>query len=65
MLDALFSFLVDVVAFYLGRFYLLILTLGRYKADIGGRNSMMVSLFGGVVTLLLFIGFFSWINKGA
>ncbi|MBZ0069716.1 MAG: hypothetical protein K8F26_12985 [Thiobacillus sp.] len=64
MLDAVFNFLIDVVAFYLGRFYLLILTLGKYKAEMGDRNSLLVSLFGGVVTFAWAVGLFSWLNSG-
>jgi hypothetical protein len=64
MMDAVFSFLIDVVAFYLGRLYLLILTLGKYKAEIGDRNSLLVSLFGGVVTVAWVVGLLSWLNSG-
>jgi hypothetical protein len=62
MMDAVFTFLIDVAAFYSGRFYLQILTLGKYKAEIGGRNSLLVSLFGGLVTLALIVGLFSWLS---
>ena len=63
MMDAVFTFLIDVVSFYIGRFYLLILTLGKHKAEIGDRNSVLVSLFGGIVTLALVVGLFSWLNS--
>lgn len=63
MMDAVFAFLIDVAVFYLGRFYLQILSLGKYKAEIGGRHSLLVSLFGGLVTLALLVGAFSWLNS--
>ncbi len=64
MLDALFTFLSDVIAFYLGRFYLQVLTLGRYKIDIQSRHAPMVSLFGAIVTFAVILGFFAWFNVG-
>lgn len=64
MLDAIFTFLSEVVAFYLGRFYLQVMTLGRYKADIQGRHAPMVSLFGGIVTFAIVLGCFAWLNAG-
>lgn len=63
MLDAVFNFLFEVIAFHLGRFYLLALTLGRFNPSIGDRSQPLVSLLGGLVTLALIIGIAIWINQ--
>ena len=55
MLDAIFYFLSEVIAFHLGRFYLGLLTLGRYKPKFGDTSQSLVSLFGGLVTFALVI----------
>jgi hypothetical protein len=62
MLDSVFDFLSEVVAFHLGRFYLLILTFGRYKPKIGDTSQPLVSLFGGVLTIVLLVAVIAWIN---
>lgn len=63
MIDALVHFLFEVVVFYLGRLYLSILTLGRYRPKLDDRNQPMVSLFGGIITLAIFIGIGVWLNR--
>ena len=62
MLDAIFSFLSEVVAFHLGKLYLAIITFGRYKPKIGDTSQPLVSLFGGLLTIILIVGVFAWIN---
>jgi hypothetical protein len=62
MLDAVFVFLSEVVAFHLGRFYLSGLTLGRFKPSIGDRSQPLVSLFGALTTLALIVGIAIWVN---
>jgi hypothetical protein len=44
MLDAVFAFLSEVIAFHLGWFYLSGLTLGRFKPRVGDRSQPLVSL---------------------
>lgn len=63
MLGAVFNVLFEVIAFHLGRFYLLTLTLRRFDARIGDRSQPLVSLFGGLVTLALLIGIAIWTNQ--
>ena len=62
MLDAIFYFLSEIVAFHLGRFYLAIITFGRCKPKIGDTSQPLVSLFGGILTIVLIVGVFAWIN---
>lgn len=63
MLDAAFNFFVDVIAFHLGRFYLLVLTLGRFKPSIGDRSQPLVSLLGVLVTVVLIVGVATSLNQ--
>ena len=63
MLDAAFAFLSEVVAFHLGRFYLLALTLGRFKPRMGDRSQPLVSLFGALTTLALIVGMGIWMHR--
>lgn len=63
MLEAVFDFLFEVIAFHLGRFYLSVLTLGRFNPSIDDRSQPLVSLFGGLVTLALLISIAIWINQ--
>jgi hypothetical protein len=63
MLDAMFSFIFEVIAFHLGRFYLLALTFGRFNPCMGDRSQPLVSLFGGLVTLALLVGLAIWVNQ--
>jgi hypothetical protein len=60
MPEAAFAFISEVIAFQLGRFYLWALTLGRFKPGIGDRSQPLVSLFGGLATLVLIAGIASW-----
>ena len=62
MLDAVFYFLFEVIAFHLGKFYLAVLTLGRYKPKIDDRSEPLVSLFGAIVTIALVVGI-AWTNN--
>jgi hypothetical protein len=62
MLEAAFTFLAEVVAFHLGRAYLWVLTLGRYRPRMDGRSQPLVSLFGGLVTLVATIGAVMWLR---
>ena len=62
MLDAVFAFLSEVIAFHLGRLYLSGLTLGRFKPRIGDRSQPLVSLFGALTTLALIVGIAIWVN---
>lgn len=62
MLNAFFDFLSEFVAFHLGRFYLAIITFGRYKPKIDDTSQPLVSLFGGTVTIILIVGIFAWAN---
>lgn len=62
MLDAVFVFFSEGIAFHLGRFYLLGLTLGRFKPSIGDRGQPLVSLFGVLTTLALIVGTAIWVN---
>lgn len=62
MLDAIFDFLSEVVAFHLGRLYIAIITFGRFKPKIGDTSQSLVSLFGGALTIVLIVGIFTWIN---
>jgi len=55
MLDAMLDFLGEVIAFHLGRLYLLALTLGRFNPKIGDRSQPLVSLFGGIFTIFLIV----------
>lgn len=61
MLEAAFSFLSEVVAFHLGRAYLWVLTLGRYRPHIDDRSQPLVSLFGFLVTFAAAIGAVMWL----
>jgi hypothetical protein len=63
MIDAVFDFLFEVIAFQLGRFYLWGLTLGRFKPSIGDRSQPLVSLFGGLTTLAFIVGIAILINQ--
>lgn len=63
MLDAVFTFLFEVIAFHLGRLYLRVLTLGRFTPSIGDRSQPLVSLFGGLVTLALIVGLVTWLHQ--
>lgn len=62
MLDVVFDFLSEVVAFHLGRFYIAIITFGRCKPKIGDTSQSLVSLFGGTLTIVFIVGIFAWIN---
>lgn len=62
MLDAVFAFLFEVIAFHLGRFYLSGLTLGRFNPKIGDRSQPLVSLFGALTTLALIGALAIWVN---
>ena len=59
MLDELiqttFCFLSEVIAFRLGRFYLRILTLGRFKPELNDTSQPLVSFFGALITLAIII----------
>lgn len=63
MLNAFFDFLSEVVSVHLGRFYLAIITFGRYKPKIDDASQPLVSLFGGTVTIILIVGIFAWANR--
>jgi len=63
MLDVIFSFLSEVVAFHLGRLYLRVLTLGRFNPVISDRSQPLVSLFGGIVTFAFVIGIAMRLNN--
>jgi hypothetical protein len=60
MLEAAFAFFSEVIAFQFGRLYLWALTLGRFKPSLGDRSQPFVSLFGGLITLVLIVGIASW-----
>jgi hypothetical protein len=62
MLDAVFAFLSEVIAFRLGRLYLSGLTLGRFNPRAGDRSQPLVSLFGALTTLALIVGIAIWVN---
>lgn len=62
MLEAAFTFLAEFVAFHLGRAYLWVLTLGRYRPHIDDRSQPLVSLFGAIVTLVAAIGAGMWLR---
>lgn len=62
MLEAVFNFLAEFVAFHLGRAYLWVLTLGRYWPSIDDRSQPLVSLFGGLITLVAVIGTIMWLR---
>ncbi len=62
MLEVVFYFLSEVVAFHLGRFYIAIITFGRCKPKIDDTSQPLVSLFGATLTIVLIVGFFAWIN---
>ncbi|MDD5329255.1 MAG: hypothetical protein PHX38_04565 [Sulfuricella sp.] len=54
VIEFIFSFLGEVVFFQLGRFYLRLLTLGRYNSTLETcKNSGLVSLFGFAMTFTL------------
>lgn len=63
MLDAVVEFLLELVCFRLGKFYLRVLTLGRYRFDPDKSNPVMVSAFGGFATLCLLVGLLSAANR--
>jgi hypothetical protein len=63
MLETILSFLWEVVAFYLGKFYVGVFTLGRWKPQINDRNQPLVSLLGTLITLLIAIGTIAWIKR--
>jgi hypothetical protein len=60
MLETAFAFFSEVITFQLGRFYLWAATLGRFKPSLGDRSQPLVSLFGGLTTLVLIVGIASW-----
>jgi hypothetical protein len=63
VLEAIFSFLIEVIAFQLGRLYLRILTFGRVNPDLNSRNQLLVSLFGGVTTFAIIVGIGIWAHN--
>jgi hypothetical protein len=63
MLDAVFNFLFEVIAFHLGQFYLRVLTFGRFSPSIHARSQPLVSLFGALFTLVLLIAIGIGINR--
>ena len=62
MQDTVLDFLSEVAAFRLGRLYLAIITFGRYQPKIGDTSQPLVSLFGGLLTIVLVVGTMAWIN---
>lgn len=64
MLENIADFVLDVVAFQLGRFYLFVLSLGQVKVDAETRHQPFVSLVGAVLTLAMIVGLGIWLNNG-
>lgn len=63
MLEAVLTFLAEFVGFHLGRAYLWVLTLGRYRPHMDDRSALLVSLFGATVTLVAAIGVIMWLRR--
>ena len=63
MLEIVFDFLTEVVFFHLGKLYLAVVTLGRYKPKINDTSQPLVTLFGAIVTIGLLVGIVAWISR--
>lgn len=64
MIDLLVDFLGNILFFFLGRFFLRLLTLGRYDPSRENcKSPLLVSLFGFFVTFILVIGTVLWFKQ--
>lgn len=64
MIDLIVDFLGNVLFFFLGRFYLRLLTFGRYNPSRDDcKNPLLVSLFGFLITFILVIGTVLWFKQ--